>query len=52
MGLVNSFALHRQFDWAFHNITPKGELCHGWNSESYGVDETVCYKTLILFPRN
>lgn len=47
-GLVNVYALLQQFEWALENVTPPGELWHGYKAESYGYDEEVRIRTRDL----
>jgi hypothetical protein len=48
-GIVNSYAVRQQFDWAFRGLTPTTELWHGYTAESHGYDEAVRQTTLKLF---
>lgn len=48
-GIVNSYAVRQQFDWAFRGVTPTTELWHGYTAESHGYDEAVRLTTLKLF---
>jgi GSCFA family len=50
-GIVNTYAIRQQFDWAFRGITPQTELWHGWKAESYGYDEDVRRTTRELFDK-
>jgi hypothetical protein len=50
-GLVNTFALRGQFDWAFRGITPTQELWHGWSAEAYGHDEETRLATRAMFEK-
>jgi hypothetical protein len=46
--LVNTFALRQQFEWAFENAQPKGELWHGYRAEHFGYDEQIRQNTLEI----
>ena len=48
-GIVNTYAMRQQFDWAFRGIKPEIELWHGWKAETFGYDEDVRQATLRLF---
>ena len=48
-GMVNTFAIRQQFEWAWNNVTPKADLWHGYEAESFGYDEEVRLKTKALF---
>lgn len=48
-GIVNSYAIRQQFDWAFLGKAPETELWHGYDAESYGYSEEVRLNTLALF---
>ena len=48
-GIVNSYAVRQQFDWAFRGLTPTTELWHGYKAENHGYDEAVRLTTLELF---
>lgn len=48
-GIVNSYAIRQQFDWAFRGITPATELWHGYDAASFGYDEEVRASTLAIF---
>ncbi|HEY2326288.1 MAG TPA: GSCFA domain-containing protein [Gaiellaceae bacterium] len=50
-GIVNTFALRGQFDWAFEGIAPTTELWHGYNAEKFGYDEAVREATREIFER-
>lgn len=50
-GLVNSFVLRQQFEWAWSNTRFSEELWHGYDAESYGYDESVRQKTKEIFDR-
>ncbi len=50
-GIVNSYAIRQQFDWAFRGLTPTTELWHGYQTEEYGYDEEVRLTTLKLFEK-
>lgn len=50
-GLVNSFVIRQQFEWAWENKVFDGELWHGYKAEAYGYDEAVRQDTKALFDR-
>lgn len=51
-GIVNSYAMRQQFDWAFRGITPTTELWHGYQAERHSYDEQVRLATLGIFERS
>lgn len=48
-GLVNTFSLLQQFEWALENKTPTQELWHGYNAEDYGYSDEIKEKTKRVF---
>jgi hypothetical protein len=48
-GMVNSFVIRQQFEWAFEGKTPDGELWHGYRAEAFGYDEDVRLATRAIF---
>ncbi|UWQ21779.1 GSCFA domain-containing protein [Jannaschia sp. W003] len=48
-GMVNSFVIRQQFEWAFEGKRFEEELWHGYSAESYGYDEAVREATLDIF---
>jgi len=48
-GIVNTYAILQQFEWAWENRTPKSSLWHGYSAEDFGYDETVRLETKALF---
>lgn len=50
-GLVNSYSLLQQFEWAFENRKSDNPLWHGYDTTEYGYDENVRLRTLDLFER-
>lgn len=48
-GIVNTFAILQQFEWAWENKVPKADLWHGYSAESFGYDEAVRLETKALF---
>jgi hypothetical protein len=48
-GIVNTFAIRQQFEWAWLGTTPKVDLWHGYEAESFGYDETVRLETREIF---
>jgi hypothetical protein len=50
-GMVNSFVIRQQFEWAFEGKKFDGELWHGYEAESYGYDEEIRKATLDIFSK-
>ncbi|MEM7644463.1 MAG: GSCFA domain-containing protein [Pseudomonadota bacterium] len=50
-GMVNSFVIRQQFEWAFEGTRFEEELWHGYSAESYGYDEDVRQQTLDIFSK-
>lgn len=48
-GMVNTFALRQQFEWAFEGKRAEGELWHGYDARAFGYDENVRAATRALF---
>jgi len=48
-GLVNTFAILGQFEWAFENRVPEGEFWHGYDAEAFGYDDTIRRETRDIF---
>lgn len=48
-GMVNSFSILSQFEWAFENKKPSGEYWHNFDAESFGYDDEIKKETLALF---
>lgn len=48
-GIVNSFAIRQQFEWAWENRRPTVELWHGYDANAFGYDEDVRLATKALF---
>lgn len=48
-GMVNSYAIRQQFDWAFRGAVPATEIWHGYSAEQFGFDEEIRKSTLELF---
>lgn len=48
-GMVNTFVIRQQFEWAFENKVVEAELWHGYDAQSFGYDEQVRRKTLDIF---
>jgi hypothetical protein len=48
-GLVNTFAIRGQFEWALKNRQPAGEFWHGFDATAFGYDEAVRQETRDLF---
>ena len=48
-GMVNSFVIRQQFEWAWENKIEETPLWHGYNAESFGYDPEVQRQTKALF---
>lgn len=48
-GIVNTFAIRQQFEWAWLNKAPNADLWHGYAAEEFGYDEAVRLETKDLF---
>ncbi|MEQ3626893.1 MAG: GSCFA domain-containing protein [Celeribacter sp.] len=48
-GMVNTYVIRQQFEWAWENKVFDGELWHGYKAESYGYDPEVQAETKRLF---
>lgn len=48
-GIVHTFAIRQQFEWAFENKTPSLDLWHGYKAEDFGYSEEARQDTLTLF---
>ncbi|MEK8031872.1 GSCFA domain-containing protein [Ideonella sp. DXS29W] len=48
-GIVNTFAILQQFEWAWLNKVPQGHFWHGYSAEEFGYDEAVRLETRRLF---
>jgi len=48
-GMVNTFAIRQQFEWAWLGKTPKEDLWHGYDASDFGYDEPVRLRTKALF---
>lgn len=48
-GMVNSFTLAGQFEWAFEGRVPQGEFWHGYSAEAFGYDEKIRNQTREIF---
>lgn len=48
-GMVNTFVLRQQFEWAWENQAPKSELWHDHGAEAVRYDEQVRLETRALF---
>lgn len=48
-GMVNSFVIRQQFEWAWEDKVFDGELWHGYKAESYGYDPEVQAETRRIF---
>jgi hypothetical protein len=48
-GMVNTYAIRQQFEWAWEGRQPKAELWHGYDSRAFGYSEDVRVATRELF---
>ena len=48
-GMVNSFVIRQQFEWAWENKTFDGALWHGYKAEEYGYDPEIQAETKRIF---
>ena len=48
-GMVNSFVIRQQFEWAWENRVFGQALWHGYKTEEYGYDEEVRLETKRIF---
>ncbi len=48
-GMVNTFAIRQQFEWAWLGKTPQADLWHGYDAAEFGYDEEVRLRTKALF---
>jgi hypothetical protein len=51
-GMVNTFALRQQFEWAFEARRLEGELWHGYDARAFGYDEDVRLATRAVFEQS
>lgn len=48
-GMVNTFVIRQQFEWALDGKVPEGDLWHGYDATKFGYDEDVRQQTRALF---
>ncbi|WP_166418602.1 GSCFA domain-containing protein [Cochlodiniinecator piscidefendens] len=48
-GMVNSFVIRQQFEWAWENKIFDEDLWHGYKAESYGYDPKIQAETKRIF---
>ncbi len=48
-GMVNSFVIRQQFEWAWENKVFDQPLWHGYKAEEYGYDEDIRQETKRIF---
>ncbi|MEO9827082.1 MAG: GSCFA domain-containing protein [Paracoccaceae bacterium] len=48
-GMVNSFVIRQQFEWAWENKVFEQALWHGYKAEEYGYDEEIRLETKRIF---
>lgn len=48
-GMVNSFVIRQQFEWAWENKVFDQPLWHGYKAEEYGYDENIRLETKRIF---
>jgi len=51
-GMVNTFAIRQQFEWAWLNKSPQTQLWHGYDALALGYDEKVRLKTVKLLDKS
>ncbi|WP_341487095.1 GSCFA domain-containing protein [Pararhizobium sp. A13] len=47
-GIVNTSAILQQFEWAWLNKAPEGDLWHGYKAQEFGYEESVRLDTKAL----
>lgn len=50
-GMVNSFVIRQQFEWAFEGKKFEQSLWHGYKAETFGYDEEIRRETLTIFEK-
>lgn len=50
-GMVNSFVIRQQFEWAFEGKRFDEKLWHGYKAEEFGYDEDIRRQTLEIFAK-
>lgn len=50
-GMVNTFVIRQQFEWALEGKTFGEELWHGYKAEAYGYDESIRENTKAIFDK-
>jgi hypothetical protein len=48
-GMVNTFTILGQFQWAFEGRIPPGEFWHGYDAKAFGYDDAVRAETRRIF---
>lgn len=48
-GMVNTFVIRQQFEWAFENKVFDEELWHGYDAAAFGYDEEIRLRTREVF---
>jgi GSCFA family len=48
-GMVNSYAIRQQFEWAWENQVPEVSLWHGYDGAALGYDEAIRLETKRIF---
>lgn len=48
-GMVNTFAIRQQFDWAWDRRVPRADLWHGYDARSFGYRDDVRAVTEAMF---
>jgi hypothetical protein len=48
-GMVNTYAILQQFEWALENVKPPENLWHGYHCEEFGYDEEIRKTTRQVF---
>jgi hypothetical protein len=50
-GIVHTFAIRQQLEWAWLNKVPQSDLWHGYKAQEFGYDENIRQVTKLLFDR-
>ena len=51
-GMVNTYAILQQFEWAFEGKAPQQDLWHGYDAQAFGYDEKIRLETRALFDQS
>jgi len=50
-GIVNTYAIRQQFEWAWENKVPEVSLWHGYDGREFGYDDDVRLETKHIFDK-